>query len=118
MNNVCKRKKKSGNVNDNFFFEQVDLRFSHSALVKIAEIALEKKTGARGLRRILENLLLEPMYDTPVSYVKSVVIDSKVVMGEKKPIYLGKEQIYLVDKIIGEDDVREPTLMQPKAITM
>ncbi|KAI8636562.1 P-loop containing nucleoside triphosphate hydrolase protein [Parasitella parasitica] len=87
-----------------FALSKVNLRFSKTALRKIAELALEKKTGARGLRRIMENLLLDPMYDTPASCVEQVVINSKVVSGEKKAIYLGKDQKHLSDKIIAEDD--------------
>lgn len=87
-----------------FALSKVQLRFSKTALRKIAEMALEKKTGARGLRRIMENLLLDPMYDTPASCVEQVIINSKVVSGEKKAIYLGKDQKHLSDKIIAEDD--------------
>lgn len=87
-----------------FELNQVELRFSKTALRKIAELALEKKTGARGLRRIMETLLLDPMYDTPSSCVKQVVISSKVVTKEKKAIYLGKDQRQLGDKIIAADD--------------
>lgn len=44
------------------------------------------------------------MFDTPSSCVKQVIINSKVVSNEKKPIYLGKEQRHLGDKIIAADD--------------
>lgn len=44
------------------------------------------------------------MYDTPASCVEQVIINSKVVSGEKKAIYLGKDQKHLSDKIIAEDD--------------
>ncbi|KAI8886715.1 ClpX, ATPase regulatory subunit [Backusella circina FSU 941] len=103
-----------------FALNKVELKFSKSALIKIAQLALEKKTGARGLRRIMENLLLDPMYDTPSSCVKNVVIDSKVVDQSKKPIYLGKDQAHLADKIIADDDGGEtPTeSIQQKAIIM
>ncbi|KAI8342423.1 P-loop containing nucleoside triphosphate hydrolase protein [Chlamydoabsidia padenii] len=50
---------------DLFRLNDVDLHFSTLALRKIAEQALEKKTGARGLRRIMEQILLDLMYDTP-----------------------------------------------------
>jgi ATP-dependent Clp protease ATP-binding subunit ClpX len=65
----------------------------------------------------MENLLLDPMYVTPSSCVKNVVIDSKVVTQDKKPIYLGKDQTHLADKIIAEDD-GEPSAesIQQKAI--
>lgn len=44
------------------------------------------------------------MYDTPASCVEQVIISSKVVSGDKKAIYLGKDQKHLSDKIIAEDD--------------
>ncbi|KAI8070758.1 P-loop containing nucleoside triphosphate hydrolase protein [Gongronella butleri] len=90
-----------------FGLNHVNLHFSKSALKKIAQLALEKKTGARGLRRIMENLLLDPMYDTPASYVRHVVIDSKVVSKEKDPIYLMEDQTALVDQILHQDDANE-----------
>ncbi|OAD76290.1 hypothetical protein PHYBLDRAFT_98602, partial [Phycomyces blakesleeanus NRRL 1555(-)] len=62
-----------------FELSQIGLRFSKTALKRVAEHALEKKTGARGLRRIMESILLEPMYDAPGSYIRQVVVDSKVV---------------------------------------
>lgn len=105
--------------------EQVDLHFSHAALRSIAEEALAKKTGARGLRRIMvrkgieangnafihqtcnssqEDLLLEAMYDAPNSSIKHVIVDSKVATKEKPHIYLPASQSHLVDAILAEDD--------------
>lgn len=82
----------------------MDLRFSQAALHKIAELALEKKTGARGLRRIMENVLLDPMFDTPGSSIKQVVIDSDVVNKKKSALYLRSDQTSLGDKMIADDD--------------
>ncbi|OBZ81635.1 ATP-dependent Clp protease ATP-binding subunit ClpX [Choanephora cucurbitarum] len=87
-----------------FALNKVQLRFSKAAIRQIAELALEKKTGARGLRRIMESLLLDPMYDTPSSWVKQVVINSKVVLNQRKAIYLGYEQGHIADKLIAQDD--------------
>ncbi|CAO3618715.1 unnamed protein product [Mucor fragilis] len=87
-----------------FKLNNVDLRFSQNALRAVAAQALEKKTGARGLRRIMENLLLEPMYDAPASCIKQVIIDSKVVNNEKTPVYITSEKSQLAEKIIAEDD--------------
>ncbi|KAI8149656.1 P-loop containing nucleoside triphosphate hydrolase protein [Fennellomyces sp. T-0311] len=87
-----------------FELNKVDLQFSKGGLRRVAEEALEKKTGARGLRRIMENLLLEPMYESPNSYIRQVVIDSKVVSKEKPPAYLGCDQEHVAAKIIAEDD--------------
>ncbi|KAI8884140.1 ClpX, ATPase regulatory subunit [Backusella circina FSU 941] len=87
-----------------FRLNNVRLRFSQKALKSVAIQALEKRTGARGLRRIFENLLLDPMYDTPSSSVREVVIDSKVVQSEKPAAYFTSENSPLADKLIAEDD--------------
>ncbi|CAO3630870.1 unnamed protein product [Cunninghamella blakesleeana] len=87
-----------------FELNEVKLHFSKSALKRIAELALEKKTGARGLRRIMENVLLDPMFDAPSSYIRHVIIDSKVVNKDKKPVYLAQGQETMVEEILTEDD--------------
>ncbi|KAI7860980.1 P-loop containing nucleoside triphosphate hydrolase protein [Circinella umbellata] len=87
-----------------FELNNIHLQFSNEALIRIAEEALEKKTGARGLRRIMEGLLLEPMYESPNSHIRHVVIDSKVVSKDKSAIYLTHGQEHIARKIIAEDD--------------
>ncbi|KAI8141845.1 P-loop containing nucleoside triphosphate hydrolase protein [Fennellomyces sp. T-0311] len=87
-----------------FGLNQVELHFSKAALQCIAEQAIEKKTGARGLRRIMENILLDPMYDTPGSFIRHVVIDSKVVRKEKPAIYLDGDKEHVALQLIAEDD--------------
>ncbi|HEX4882224.1 MAG TPA: ATP-dependent Clp protease ATP-binding subunit ClpX [Porticoccaceae bacterium] len=70
-----------------FEMEGVDLDIRRDALDEIAERALERKTGARGLRSILENVLLDTMYDLPSAQnVQKVVIDGAVIRGESKPL--------------------------------
>ncbi len=70
-------------------FEGVDLEVRDDALVKVARRAMERKTGARGLRSILENVLLEIMFDLPsLENVKKVVIDEGVVAGLSKPLLI------------------------------
>jgi ATP-dependent Clp protease ATP-binding subunit ClpX len=72
-----------------FAMENVELEFRNEALVLIAEKALARKTGARGLRSILENVLLDVMYDLPsLENVAKVVIDEGVVKGESPPILI------------------------------
>lgn len=71
-----------------FSMDKVELNLSPDALRLIANKALEKKTGARGLRAILENLLLDPMFDTPGSNIRTVFIDEHVVDGSKKAEYV------------------------------
>jgi ATP-dependent Clp protease ATP-binding subunit ClpX len=69
-----------------FAMDGVRLRFTPDAVKAIAERALELKTGARALRSIMENLMLEVMYDLPQQDdVHEVVIDAAVVAGRRKP---------------------------------
>jgi ATP-dependent Clp protease ATP-binding subunit ClpX len=69
--------------------EDVEIEFREDALYAVAEKATERKTGARGLRTILENVLLDTMYDLPhLEDVKKVVVDGAVVRGETKPLLL------------------------------
>ncbi len=68
--------------------EGVKLRFQDEALDAIAKKAIERKTGARGLRSIMEGLLLETMYELPsLTGVQEVVITSDVVEGRARPLY-------------------------------
>lgn len=70
-----------------FEMEDVDLVFESEALTAIAKRALERKTGARGLRSILENVLLDTMYDLPSAKdVGKVTITKDVISNKAKPI--------------------------------
>ena len=76
-----------------FEMEDVDLLFENSALRAVAKRALERNTGARGLRSILENILLETMYDLPTrTDVGTVVINEAVINDKAAPIYLPERQ--------------------------
>ncbi|MFA5677894.1 MAG: ATP-dependent Clp protease ATP-binding subunit ClpX [Pseudomonas sp.] len=78
-----------------FEMEGVELEFRTDALKSIAQRALERKTGARGLRSILESVLLDTMYEIPsIEHVSKVVIDENVISGDAKPllIYESAEQ--------------------------
>ncbi|MDD3762577.1 MAG: ATP-dependent Clp protease ATP-binding subunit ClpX [Nevskiales bacterium] len=69
-----------------FQMEGVQLEFREEALLAISKKAKDRKTGARGLRTIMENILLDVMYDLPsMQNVSKVVIDDAVVRGEAKP---------------------------------
>ena len=69
-----------------FEMEGVELEFREDALRAVAKKAMQRKTGARGLRTILENVLLDTMYDLPsMSNATKVVVDDAVVTGETKP---------------------------------
>ena len=69
-----------------FGFEDVNLEFTDEALEAVAELALERRIGARGLRSILEEVLLEVMYDIPSREdVVTCVIDEDVVRKNEAP---------------------------------
>ena len=70
-----------------FEFENVELEFREDALQEIAKRAINKKTGARGLRSILESILLKTMFSLPdMENVESVTVDKTVVKGKTEPI--------------------------------
>jgi ATP-dependent Clp protease ATP-binding subunit ClpX len=72
-----------------FELEKVNLKFTDGAMVAIAREALKRKTGARGLRSILENSMLDVMYEIPSQdRVKEVVINEDVVLNQARPIIL------------------------------
>ncbi len=72
-----------------FQMEGVSLEFREDALMAVAKRARERKTGARGLRTILEKILLDTMYDLPSTQnVSKVVVDEAVAKGDSKPIIL------------------------------
>jgi ATP-dependent Clp protease ATP-binding subunit ClpX len=69
--------------------EGAEIDFREDALVAIAEKAMERKTGARGLRSILEGVLLEVMYKLPSEQdVSKVVIDKNVINGASEPLLI------------------------------
>jgi len=69
-----------------FDMESCELEFREDALRAVAQRAMQRKTGARGLRTILENVLLDIMYDLPtMTNARKVVVDEAVVNGETKP---------------------------------
>jgi ATP-dependent Clp protease ATP-binding subunit ClpX len=72
-----------------FEIENVKLTFSDESLISIAKQAIERKTGARGLRSILESILLETMFDLPeLQSVEEVVISNEVIEGKSRPLYI------------------------------
>ena len=82
-----------------FEMEEVKLGFTDDALVTIAKKAIERKTGARGLRSILEAILLDTMFELPgMDSVDEVMIDKDVVEGRKEPI-----RVYTEKKKAGSD---------------
>lgn len=77
-----------------FNMENIGLRFTDGALKAIAKKAIARKTGARGLRSIMENLLLDTMYDLPdMDNVEEVVVEESTVTSNKEPklVYADKD---------------------------
>ncbi len=76
-----------------FEMEDVHLEFSEDALKSIANKAIQRKTGARGLRSIMESILLDPMFDLPgLTGVESILVNKEVVEGRAKPLYVHAER--------------------------
>jgi ATP-dependent Clp protease ATP-binding subunit ClpX len=72
-----------------FDLEEVELEFREDALQAIATKAMNRKTGARGLRSIIEGVLLDTMYELPsMENVSKVVVDSSVIEGDSDPILI------------------------------
>ncbi|GAA3248862.1 hypothetical protein GCM10020258_02490 [Sphingomonas yabuuchiae] len=78
--------------------ENVELDFTDDALTTVAKKAIERKTGARGLRSILEGILLDTMFDLPgMDGVDEVMVDKDVVEGRKEPIRVYAEKAKKTD---------------------
>jgi ATP-dependent Clp protease ATP-binding subunit ClpX len=81
--------------------EGADLEIREDALYAIARKAMARKTGARGLRTILEQILLDTMYDLPsMDDVSKVVVDETVVSGDTDPYIIiegGEQQLAASD---------------------
>ena len=76
-----------------FNMEGVDLTFTEDALDAVAKKAIERKTGARGLRSILENILLDMMFELPgAGNIGEVIINGEVVRGEAQPLVVYNNQ--------------------------
>lgn len=86
-----------------FEMETVELEFRETALDAIATLAMERKTGARGLRSIMEGALLQTMYRVPSEeHVSKVVIEDSVIRGESEPILIYESTD--VGKVSPDDD--------------
>ncbi len=76
-----------------FEMELIKLKFTSDALAQVAKKAIARKTGARGLRSIMEGVLLDTMYELPsLEGVEEVVINSEVVEGRAQPLYIYSER--------------------------
>ena len=82
-----------------FGFENVKLEFTDDALSSIAKKALDKNTGARGLRTILENILLDTMFNLPgIEGVDEIVVNADVVQKNTKPLYIYDKSNKVINK--------------------
>ena len=71
-----------------FKMDNVELVLEKDAVEEIVELALSRKTGARGLRAILENIMMDAMYEVPSDKtIKKCIITKDVVINKTKPIY-------------------------------
>ncbi len=76
-----------------FEFDHVKLTFEQDAIAEIAAMALERKTGARGLRSIMEKVMMDVMYRIPSDdTIESCVITKEAVLGESEPFLVHHEQ--------------------------
>ena len=76
-----------------FDMENVGLTFTDDALASVARKAIARKTGARGLRSILEGILLDTMYELPTwEGVEEVVVNAEVVEGRSQPLVIYSER--------------------------
>ena len=72
-----------------FEMENVTLTFTEDALAAVARRAIQRKTGARGLRSIMEGILLDTMFELPnLRGVEEVAINAEVVEGRARPLYV------------------------------
>ena len=77
-----------------FEMDNVVLKFTDDALRAIARQAMARKTGARGLRSILESAMLELMYEVPSKRaIREIIISSDVIDNKEQPILLYEEQV-------------------------
>ncbi|MCP4724402.1 MAG: ATP-dependent Clp protease ATP-binding subunit ClpX, partial [bacterium] len=76
-----------------FELEDVELKFTDEALLSVAKNALERKSGARGLRAILESVMLDIMYDIPSTpEIRECVIGEEVILKNESPLLLYENQ--------------------------
>ena len=72
-----------------FQMEDVKLTFTEEAIQAIAKKAIDRKTGARGLRSIVENILMSTMFELPgLSNIEEVIVNEEVVDGRREPVYV------------------------------
>ncbi|KAI0081826.1 ClpX ATPase regulatory subunit [Panus rudis PR-1116 ss-1] len=93
-----------------FGYSGVEIRFTSSALDEICRKAAERGGGARGLRGIMESILLQPMYEVPGSTIRHVLITDSVVKGEQAPLYWRKGEAPAFWAAWAEEEEKKPSL--------
>ncbi|GAA5900700.1 hypothetical protein JCM5296_006752 [Sporobolomyces johnsonii] len=85
----------------------VDLRFTTPAIRAIAQQTVSKGTGARGLRRIMEDVLLDPMYEAPQSSIRYILITRSVALGTEPAHYYSRGQRHVFEAAFAEEEEQE-----------
>jgi ATP-dependent Clp protease ATP-binding subunit ClpX len=93
-----------------FSMDKVNLDVTPGALKAIAHLAMERKTGARGLRAIMERILLDAMFDVPGSDIVEVVLSEDVVLGQKAPEYIRRSPDDCDDAEAGSEELRRSSV--------
>ena len=77
-----------------FELEDIELKFTEKALLEIVRLALKRKSGARGLRSIIEKVMLDIMFKLPsMNNVTECLISEEVILGQKEPLVkIGKSK--------------------------
>ena len=76
-----------------FELDGINLKFTHNALKEIAKKAMDQKTGARGLRNVMESIMLDTMYKLPsLSGVRECLINKSVIVNSLEPILIYEQQ--------------------------
>ena len=87
----------------------MELKFTRDAMLEIGKMAISKKTGARGLRSILEKLLLDVMYEIPGSNVESVEVTRDAVLGMSGPTFYYAQDKDTVEEKPETEDLQTAT---------
>jgi len=92
-----------------FGMDKVELKFTQGALTEISRLAISRKTGARGLRAIIEKLLLDVMFEIPGSNVESVEVTEEAVKGMSAPTFYYTQDKETSDESEDKDDLQRAT---------
>merc|ERR1712002_157949 len=92
-----------------FGMDKVELNFTPGALTEIARLAISRKTGARGLRAIMEKLLLDVMFEIPGSNVESVEVTEEAVKGMSAPTFYYSQEKATSEESEDKDDLQRAT---------